>query len=155
VFCGVSFYDCFEHAPNVLGRTIMEMTMNSPLMTWLHVVPGLMYFAFFVLALVYVIVKRSDQSSAKLLAAVGLSMMLILHVVRWGFNFLMTQYFEPDAYIVYLGLFNIAVTVFHLLAWSLLIAAVFAGRESPNSDEATSGERSPVVSSNPYSPPAN
>jgi hypothetical protein len=142
--------------PIDLGLAIMEpITVNSSLLTWLHVLPGFMYFVFFVLALVYVIAKRSDQSSAKPLAAIGISIMLILHITRWGFQFLIARFLGPDSYMIYLGLFTIVVSVFHLLAWSLLIAAVFAGREGPSSDETTGNERLPVASRNPYSPPTN
>ncbi len=128
--------------------------MNSSLQ-WLHIVPSFVYFVFFLVALVFVSMKRSDQSSAKTLVVLAVCMMLILYMARWGLNVMLAKTLDAESYVTYAGVLAVASSVFHVLAWSLLIAAAFVGRGTTDLVEPASPTRDPVSSRNPYSPPTN
>ena len=122
---------------------------------WLHAVPSVMLFLFLIAALLYVIVKRSDRSSAKLLAILGVSILCCVQAARTLFNFALALNFDPEDFILYSGLFSIVVTLFHILALSLILSAVFAGRGFADTSQVPDDEHLPVSSGNPYSPPVN
>lgn len=122
---------------------------------WLHVVPSVMLILFLIAALLFVIVKRSDQSSAKLFAVLGVSMLCFVQLSGTLFNFVLVQNVDPEDFVLYSGLYSIVSTLFYILALSLIILAVFVGRGSSMANQGSADERLPVDSRNPYVPPAN
>jgi hypothetical protein len=122
--------------------------------SWLHVVPGFVLFLFFIGALFYVLLKQSDQSSAKLFAILGVIVLCLVHVSRFLINLVLVRMNPPD-FMLYHGLFMIVSTLFYVLALSLIIFAVFVGRVPAMTRRGPGGERMPVASSSPYIPPAS
>ncbi len=126
--------------------------MNSTQSTWILAIPSLLFVLFYIAALLFVIMKRSDQSQAKTFAMLGIGVLFFLQVFGLIFRAVLARYFTAGDFILYHGLYGILATVSHVLAMSLLIAAVFVGRSSdtqpPSQDKLT-----PIPSDNPYSPP--
>jgi DMSO reductase anchor subunit len=137
---------------NQISWLYAEMQMIQ--ISWLYVVPGFMLFLFFIGALLYVLLKQSDQSSAKLFAILGVIILCLVHASRFLVNLVLAQMNPPD-FMLYQGLFMIVSTLFYVLALSLILFAVFVGRVPAMNRQESGGERMPVAGSNPYTPPAS
>lgn len=128
--------------------------MNASPTTWIFVIPGFLHFLFYVAALLFVMFKQSDQSSAKTFAVLAIVILLFSKILGVAASFVLARYFVNADYAFFYGINGLVGTVLHLLAMSLLIAAVFTGRSSDPQPDSL-GKLTPGPSDNPYSPPVS
>ncbi len=120
---------------------------------WLHPLPGAMMLLFLVAALVYATLRRSDQSSAKMLAVTGLGLMLFLRIAHGVVTLAISQWAAASNFTLYHGLYSLVSILIYMLALGFLVAAAFTGRRDSGADEGIGVQRYPVASKNPYTPP--
>ncbi len=128
--------------------------MNASPTTWILLIPGFLHFLFYVAALLFVMFKQSDHSSAKTFAVAGIGILLFRQILGLAASFVLARYLVIADYAFFHGISGFVGTVLHLLGMSLLIAAVFAGRSSDPQPDSL-GKLAPAPSENPYSPPVS
>jgi len=123
--------------------------------SWLYAVPSFMLFCFFCGAFVYAITKRSDGSSAKMLAVAGVSILFFVQIARLVSNMLLAQFVDQQNFGLYYGLYSIASTLVYMLGIGMIIVAVFVGRKPADSNH-TEDDRIPSnFGDNPYASPVS
>jgi hypothetical protein len=128
--------------------------VTSPSTTWLIAIPSFLYFLFCLVALLYVMSKRSDNSSAKTFAIAGIGILFFLQIFGFISSLLIGRYLGTGDYVFYHGLLSLVKNGMQVLAMSLLIAAVFIGRSS-ELEPASPDKLVPGPSDNPYSSPVS
>lgn len=129
------------------------MNVNTQLASWIYVIPSVLIALFYLAALLFVASRRSDQSSAKPLAIAGIGLLLFLQVMRFVVNAALIYAFGAGDFVLYQALYGIVASLLHMLALTLLVLAVFAGR-SQDPAPTSAGKLWPEDGDNPYSSPA-
>ncbi len=128
--------------------------MSTSYATWIYSATSIAYFLFYIAALVFVLVRRSQCKAAANLAVAGLVLMLGLHMVGAASPIFLSRAIEMDSFIVVNALVNTVLTIGRFFGFSLLLMAVFAGRGPTESDGfASFSPHDAETSDNRYVPP--
>ena len=133
--------------------------MSFSMIDLLQIASMALSFGFLVLALIYAISRTSDGSSAKRLAVMGLTIMLVTHAGSYIFSFWLGRSGNVTHSAIAVSVYSLASSLSFICALWMLIAAVFTRRAPVDhverDDHATHDgeERIPTSSENPYSSP--
>ena len=119
----------------------------------IHVLSTLMILGFYILALVYVISRRTDRRSARQMAATALSIELLVHLGSFLFTIVLSRYGTPTSFALWYSLVSFGSAVLHVFAIGLLVAAVFEPNRPREADDSADQPFRSESNDNPYASP--
>lgn len=105
--------------------------------------------------LIFALIRRSNNTTAKTLAVLGVGLLLLIQITQFLWSYLMTRVATPNQMVLYHGAFSLISSVFYVGGIGALVVAAFYGRGSAEAMPATLSETlSPVPpdQDNPFSP---
>jgi uncharacterized membrane protein len=129
-----------------------QFTSQPPPSLLLLAIPQAIPFLFYLVALIYVLSKRTDRRTAKMYAAASLAIMLTIRVGLVVSNTVLVNLLSNSYVFAYVVTSNIA-ALLHVLAIGLLIAAAFSPTVREEFSEASIAGRVAAGNDNPYAAP--
>lgn len=123
-------------------------------LSWIYSVSSVLYLLFYVGALFFIASKRRLNPQPAGLAMLGVGLMLLFHILGSITPLILANLFDSDSWVLYNGLLQSLITISRLAAFSLILAAVFSGRQPRDTNDVSySAESKITANENPYVPP--
>jgi cytochrome bd-type quinol oxidase subunit 2 len=108
---------------------------------------------FYLLALAYVISRRTERRHARRMAATALSIELLVHLGSFVFTIVLSQYGSPTSFALWYSLVSLGSALLHVFAIGLLVVAVFDPNRPRDLDGSTDQPFQTLSDDNPYASP--
>lgn len=129
------------------------MLQPSPLAVFILSAIPFVWILFYCVALAFVLTRPADGNGGKRLAAIGITILLVTQIAAIALRYIITLASVSDTLTAHAAT-TAFTTILHIAGTSLIIAAVFKRRGTPDSyAESFPGQNRDLDNTNPFQPP--